>query len=228
MVQGLHEGRDATCTAAPDRTPTNLSSCAPPCSQLPGCPQFPAFIRHVFSPGTQTWPFLRLALHTCCPAKVPRAPLGRCFPRELRKEHRCLVARTLAGPPGGPSPCRHLPSLPRVVPGPMARPLSFLPGSRPSAPHQRGPGPLSATRLALWPGDRSRLRLQAASGSSHLEAPAPSNENHSDHSKQSTHRVHTKSHHPKCRVIITSSHPHKRVCELVVHPFTDEETEAQS
>lgn len=167
----------------------------------------------------------------CTPAAQQRfhaLPLAGAFPENSGRSTAVWSPALWQGPPGGPSPCRHLPSLPRVVPGPMARLLSFLPGSRPSAPHQRGPGPLSATRLALWPGDRSWLRSQAASGSSHLEAPAPPNENHSDHSKQSTHRVHTKSHHPKCRVIITSSHPHKRVCELVVHPFTDEETEAQS
>lgn len=135
MVQGLHEGRDATCTAAPDQTPTNLSSCAPPCSQLPGCPQFPAFIRHVFSPGTQTWPFLRLALHTCCPAKVPRAPLGRCFPRELRKEHRCLVARTLAGPPRGPVALPSPPVTSAGCPRPHGSP-AVLP---PRIPAQRTP-----------------------------------------------------------------------------------------
>lgn len=131
--------QDAACTAVPDRTPTKLSSCVPPSSQHPGCPQFPAFIPHFFSPGTQTWPSRPPPPCTPpAPAKVPRAPLGWCFPGEFRKEHPCPVAHTLAGPPRGPVSSL---SLPRVVPGPVAHLLSFLLGARPSAPHRRGPGP---------------------------------------------------------------------------------------
>lgn len=149
-----------------------------------------------------------------------------------------LSQRTQEGAPlsgrphsgGAPQGARRLAVTSRHFRGLSQAPwLTRCPSSQDPGPaHPISEDPAPCRRRGSLCGDRSRLRSQAASGSSHLEAPAPPNENHSDHSKQSTHRVHTKSHHPKCRVIITSSHPHKRVCELVVHPFTDEETEAQS